>query len=442
MVEHTCPDCNGTRVRATRLLFTIGGKTIHDVGQLHFDELHAFIATIKPAGRGADAGRQVLGEIRNRVELLLGIGLDYLNFNRRSGTLSGGESQRIRLSTQIGSGLMGMLYVLDEPSIGLHPKDNVKMIATLKSLRDIGNTVIVVEHDEDTIRAADHVVEMGPGPGVHGGEVVVQGTIADLLRHKGSPTGQFLSGAREIEVPAAPPSGQRQGPDRPQGPREQPEERRRRVPARQAHRRHRRVGVRQEHAGQRDPLQGAVEAAGGYADAAGRPRRRGRHRARPQGRQHRPVTDRAQQPLESGDLRRLLRHHPRPVHAGAALGRARLQAGAIQLQRQGRPLRGVPGRGRDHDPALFHARRRGHLRRVQGRPLQQRDARGHPAGQDDRRRAEHVDRGGRRVLRERAGDPPQGRGPQRPRPGLPDARPVGDDACPAARRNASRSPPS
>src|SRR5687768_495981 len=202
MVEHTCPDCNGTRVRATRLLFTIGGKTLHDVGQLHFDELHAFIGTIKPTGRGADAGRQVLGEIRKRVELLLGIGLDYLNFNRRSGTLSGGESQRIRLSTQIGSGLMGMLYVLDEPSIGLHPKDNVKMIATLKSLRDIGNTVIVVEHDEDTIRAADHLVEMGPGPGVHGGEVVVQGTIADLLRHKGSPTGQFLSGAREIETPA------------------------------------------------------------------------------------------------------------------------------------------------------------------------------------------------------------------------------------------------
>jgi excinuclease ABC subunit A len=201
MVEHTCPDCNGTRVRATRLLFTIGGKTLYDVGQLHFDELHAFVNSIKPTGRGADAGRQVLGEIRNRVELLLGIGLDYLNFNRRSSTLSGGESQRIRLSTQIGSGLMGMLYVLDEPSIGLHPKDNVKMIATLKSLRDIGNTVIVVEHDEDTIRSADYLIEMGPGPGVHGGEVVAQGSIDDLLRNKRSPTGQYLSGAREIETP-------------------------------------------------------------------------------------------------------------------------------------------------------------------------------------------------------------------------------------------------
>jgi excinuclease ABC subunit A len=201
MVEHTCPDCNGARVRATRLLFTIADKNIYDVGELNFDELHAFLGKLKPTGRGSDAGRQVLNEIRGRLELLLGIGLDYLNFNRRSGTLSGGESQRIRLSTQIGSGLMGMLYVLDEPSIGLHPKDNVKMIATLESLRDIGNTVIVVEHDEDTIKAADHVVEMGPGPGVHGGNVVVQGRLDDVLACKASPTGQFLSGKRSIATP-------------------------------------------------------------------------------------------------------------------------------------------------------------------------------------------------------------------------------------------------
>src|SRR5438046_2112333 len=117
MVEHICPDCNGARVRATRLLFTIAGKTIHDIGQLHLDELHAFLGTLKPTGRGADAGRQVLHEIRRRLELLLGIGLDYLNFNRRSSTLSGGESQRIRLSTQIGSGLMGMPYVLNQPNL-------------------------------------------------------------------------------------------------------------------------------------------------------------------------------------------------------------------------------------------------------------------------------------------------------------------------------------
>jgi excinuclease ABC subunit A len=202
MVERTCPDCQGARLRATRLLFTISGKSIHQTGGLNFDELHAFLGTLKPAGRGADAGRQVLTEIRRRIELLLGIGLDYLNLNRRSSTLSGGESQRIRLSTQIGSGLMGMLYVLDEPSIGLHPKDNVKMIATLERLRDIGNTVIVVEHDEDTIRAADHVVEMGPGPGVHGGDVVAQGTLADVMACKISPTGQYFSGKRAIETPS------------------------------------------------------------------------------------------------------------------------------------------------------------------------------------------------------------------------------------------------
>ncbi|MBI4908742.1 MAG: excinuclease ABC subunit UvrA [Acidobacteria bacterium] len=201
MVERTCPDCNGTRLRATRLLFLIEGKSIHDVGSMNFDETYAFLAKLRPEGRGADAGQQVLAEMRRRLELLLGIGLDYLSLNRRSSTLSGGESQRIRLSTQIGSGLMGMLYVLDEPSIGLHPKDNVKMIATLERLRDIGNTVIVVEHDEDTIRAADHILEMGPGPGVHGGEVVAQGTIGDIMKSRQSPTGQYLSGKRFILTP-------------------------------------------------------------------------------------------------------------------------------------------------------------------------------------------------------------------------------------------------
>jgi excinuclease ABC subunit A len=202
MVEHTCPDCRGARLRATRLLFTIADRTIHDLGQMSFDRLHAFLGAVKPTGQGADAGQQVLKEMRGRLELLLAIGLDYLNLDRRSGTLSGGESQRIRLSTQIGSGLMGMLYVLDEPSIGLHPKDNAKMIATLERLRDIGNTVIVVEHDEDTIRAADHLVEMGPGPGVHGGQVVVQGGLREVLACKQSPTGQFLSGRRTIATPA------------------------------------------------------------------------------------------------------------------------------------------------------------------------------------------------------------------------------------------------
>ena len=201
MVEHTCPDCQGRRLRATRMKFRVAGRTIDDFGTMNFDELRPLLANIEPAGPRAQAGAQILREIARRLDLLLGIGLDYLNFNRASATLSGGEGQRIRLSTQIGSGLMGMLYVLDEPSIGLHPKDNVKMIDTLRSLRDIGNTVIVVEHDEETVRAADHVLELGPGPGVHGGEVVASGALADVLACPESPTGQYLSGRRRIDTP-------------------------------------------------------------------------------------------------------------------------------------------------------------------------------------------------------------------------------------------------
>ena len=203
MIEHVCPDCQGTRLRSQRLLVTIAGKNVHEFGAMNFSELKTFLDTLEIGSRKREAGRQVLKEITSRVELLLGIGLDYLNFNRKSGTLSGGESQRIRLSTQIGSGLMGMLYVLDEPSIGLHPKDNVKMIATLHRLRDLGNTVIVVEHDEDTIRAAEHIIEMGPGAGVHGGEVVAQGGIETILNSAASLSGAFLSGRRQIAIPPA-----------------------------------------------------------------------------------------------------------------------------------------------------------------------------------------------------------------------------------------------
>jgi excinuclease ABC subunit A len=202
MVEHRCPDCGGARLRPQRLLFQVGGRDIHQVGALHLPDLLTFLQELPLDGPRREAGLRIVQEISARLQLLLGIGLDYLDLNRRSGTLSGGESQRIRLSSQIGSGLMGMLYVLDEPSIGLHPKDNAKMIATLRRLRDIGNTVIVVEHDEETIAAAEHIVEMGPGAGVHGGRVVAQGTYADIVAHEASPTGQFLSGRQRIEVPA------------------------------------------------------------------------------------------------------------------------------------------------------------------------------------------------------------------------------------------------
>ena len=191
-------------------------------------------------------------EVTTRLELLIAIGLDYLSLNRRSATLSGGESQRIRLSSQIGSGLMGMLYVLDEPSIGLHPKDNVKMIETLKRLRDLGNTVIVVEHDADTIRAADHILEIGPGPGVHGGKIVAEGPLKKILQDDKSLTGKYLSGKKTIGIPDRAPAGQRQIDRRARRTTEQSQEHSRRDSAGTVRLRHRRVRVGEKLADSRD----------------------------------------------------------------------------------------------------------------------------------------------------------------------------------------------
>lgn len=201
MVEYDCPECGGARLKRARRLVTVQDKGLYEVGQMHLVELLGYLKSIKPTERQRAVAETILKEVKTRLELLIAIGLDYLSLNRRSATLSGGESQRIRLSSQIGSGLMGMLYVLDEPSIGLHPKDNVKMIETLKRLRDLGNTVIVVEHDADTIRAADHIIEIGPGPGVHGGKVVAVGPLKKILNDPKSLTGKYLSGASVIGIP-------------------------------------------------------------------------------------------------------------------------------------------------------------------------------------------------------------------------------------------------
>ena len=202
MVEYACPECGGARLKRARRLVTVQDKSLYEIGELHLADLLKFLKSIKPQTKHRAVAKIILKEVSTRLELLIAIGLDYLNLNRGSATLSGGESQRIRLSSQIGSGLMGMLYVLDEPSIGLHAKDNVKMIDTLKRLRDLGNTVIVVEHDADTIQAADHVIEIGPGPGVHGGKVVVSGSLEEIHEHAASITGAYLSGERIIGRPA------------------------------------------------------------------------------------------------------------------------------------------------------------------------------------------------------------------------------------------------
>ena len=173
-----------------------GGRNIAEVCALPIDEAAEFLADLELSPRERQIAERVLKEIHERLRFLLDVGLDYLSLDRPSGTLSGGEAQRIRLATQIGAGLVGVLYVLDEPSIGLHQRDNHRLIETLVRLRDLGNTLIVVEHDEDTIRTADWVVDIGPGAGEHGGQVVHSGTVEDLLKHRDSETGAYLSGRK------------------------------------------------------------------------------------------------------------------------------------------------------------------------------------------------------------------------------------------------------
>lgn len=202
MTECDCPDCGGTRLKPEALAVTVGGKNIDQVCRLSVVQLIEFMSSLKFSDFKAQIAGPIAKEINSRLNFLKSVGLDYLTMSRASGTLSGGESQRIRLATQIGSSLMGVLYILDEPSIGLHQRDNERLIETLKHLRDLGNTLIVVEHDEDTIRAADHVIDIGPGAGIHGGNVVFSGTVEELKECKASMTADYLTGRRKIPVPA------------------------------------------------------------------------------------------------------------------------------------------------------------------------------------------------------------------------------------------------
>jgi len=196
-----CSTCHGQRLKKESLAVTVGGKNIYEVTTLSVTKLQEFFQNLAPPGTQAVIGQQILKEIRARVGFLADVGLNYLTLSRATATLSGGEAQRIRLATQIGSGLVGVCYILDEPSIGLHQRDNYKLLNTMKRLRNLGNTVIVVEHDEDTMRAADYIVDIGPGAGSHGGEVVATGTAAEIMQNPASLTGQYLSGARRIEIP-------------------------------------------------------------------------------------------------------------------------------------------------------------------------------------------------------------------------------------------------
>lgn len=201
MSDNHCPKCRGARLKREALSVKIGGKNIYEFTNMPIREELEFLDGIEFSEKNKIISEQILKEIRSRLNFLIDVGLDYLNLSRNSGTLSGGESQRIRLATQIGSSLMGVLYILDEPSIGLHQRDNDKLIATLKNLRDVGNTVVVVEHDEDTMREADYIVDIGPRAGEHGGEIVATGTFDEIVNNEKSITGQYLSGKKKIDVP-------------------------------------------------------------------------------------------------------------------------------------------------------------------------------------------------------------------------------------------------
>ena len=196
-----CAECKGMRLKRESLAVTVADKNIYEVTQMSVIDLQSFLGGMKLTPTQEFIGAQILKEIRARVGFLIDVGLDYLSLSRATASLSGGEAQRIRLATQIGSGLVGVCYILDEPSIGLHQKDNDKLIATLKGLRDLGNTLIVVEHDEDTMLAADHIVDIGPGAGAHGGQVVATGTASEIMKNPDSLTGQYLSGERFIPIP-------------------------------------------------------------------------------------------------------------------------------------------------------------------------------------------------------------------------------------------------
>lgn len=201
MVIRECPDCHGKRLKPEVLAVTVGGINIAEFSEMSIREALDFIENLELSETDRVIAHQILKEIKSRLRFLVDVGLDYLTLSRSAGTLSGGESQRIRLATQIGSGLVGVLYILDEPSIGLHQKDNEKLLHTLRHLTDIGNTLIIVEHDEDTMYMADHIVDIGPGAGIYGGELVAQGTVEDIKKCKESLTGQYLSGEKKIFVP-------------------------------------------------------------------------------------------------------------------------------------------------------------------------------------------------------------------------------------------------
>ena len=430
-----CPVCKGARLKPEVLAVTVGGKNIHEFTRQSVSRALEFLSELGLTNTEELIGHRVVKEIRERLTFLDDVGVGYLQLDRASATLSGGEAQRLRLATQIGSQLVGVLYILDEPSIGLHQRDNDKLIGTLERLRDLGNTVIVVEHDEQMMRTADWLVDMGPGAGEHGGHVVAEGTAAKVQRNKKSVTGQFLAGTRMIAVPerreldsgwfvvrgAAEHNLKSIDVEFPVG---------------------KFIAVTGVSGSGKSTLvneivyKAARQPPESPAGEAGQARRCRRHRCVRQGDRDRPAADRAHAALEPGDLHGSVHPHPRAVLAHARRKGARLQAGALLVQRERWALRDLQGRRADQDRDALPAGRLRAVRDVQGEAVQPRDARGAVQGQDDLRCARDVGRRGASVLREDPEDPPPAADAARRRARLHDARPAGNDAV--GRRGTAR----
>ena len=394
MALQPCPECDGARLRPESLAVTVGGLGIHEYSRaLGAARRWSGSATLELTETERAIARLVVREIEERLALPRRVGIGYLSLDRAATTLSGGEAQRIRLATQIGSSLVGVLYILDEPSIGLHQRDNAKLIGTLERLRDLGNTVIVVEHDEGTIRAADHVVDLGPGAGEHGGHVVAEGTPKQVERRPASLTGQYLSGKRSIPVP-----DERRRADAAscvvRGARQHNlKGDRRRVPARRLHAA---SPASRDRASPRSSTRSSTARSPTACTARG---------CGPGAHDRIEGLDQIDKiiNIDQSPIGRTPRSNPatytgvfdhiRELFAQTREARARgYKPGRFSLQRQGRALRGLQRRRADQDRDALPARRLRALRAVPRPPLQPRDARGPLQGQVDRRRARDVGR--------------------------------------------------
>ena len=321
-----CPDCQGTRLNRTARNVFVGTHTCRRSRTSPWAMPRQMFGSLDVAGWRAEVADKIVKEVGDRLKFLVDVGLDYLTLDRSAESLSGGEAQRIRLASQVGSGLTGVMYILDEPSIGLHQRDNQRLLATLKHLRDLGNTVLVVEHDEEAIRAADDVLDIGPGAGVHGGEIVAQGTPDDIVKHPDSLTGKYLSGPHEDRAAGAAHAARSEA--RHQGDRrarQQPQERQRRVSARPVHLRHRRIGLRQVHAGERHAVHARESQAERHRDGHGALRRDQGARGNRSHHRHRPEPHRPHAALQPGHLHRLVRSAARVVRRSPGVAHARLR---------------------------------------------------------------------------------------------------------------------